>query len=130
MKAHQKWNIAAQAGLGLIIALAILATWILMVYIVPKVVFFHQENGEAIPVYLQMPVNVCEITSRYWFLWTPLLLGAVGWFEWKCTSDNKGLIRTFILVGLSLVSSAFVFWLALTNAIAMVILLHLFVPVP
>ena len=99
-----------------------------MVYIVPKVVFFHQENGEAIPVYLQMPVNVCEITSRYWFLWTPLLLGAVGWFEWKCTSQNKGHIRTFTLVGLSLISNAFVLWLALTIAIATSIFLHLFFP--
>ena len=88
MKAHQKWNIAAQAGLGIIIALAIFATWILMVYIVPKVIFFHQEKGSVIPAYFQMPVNVCEITSRYWFLWASLLFGAVGWFEWKCSCQN------------------------------------------
>ena len=128
MKAHQKWNIAAQAGLGIIIVLAILATWILMVYIVPKVILFHQEKGEAIPSYLQMPVNLSEIASSYWFLWMPLLFGAVGWFEWKCTSDNKGLIRTSSLVGLSLICNAFVLWLALTNAVAMVMLLHLFIP--
>ena len=75
-----------------------------------------------------MPVNLSEIASSYWFLWMPLLFGVVGWFEWKCTSDNKGLIRTSSLVGLSLICNAFVFWLALTNAVAMVMLLHLFIP--
>jgi hypothetical protein len=128
MKAHQKWNIAAWAGLGIIIALAIFATWILMTYIVPKVIFFHQEKGSVIPAYFQMPVNVCEITTRYRYLWTPILLGAVGWFEWKCTSHNKDFIRTFTLVGLSLISNAFVLWLALTTAIAMTMFLHLFIP--
>ena len=128
MKAHQKWNIAAQAGLGIIIALAIFATWILMVYIVPKVIFFYQEKGSVIPPYFQMPVNVCEITTKYWYLWTSILFSAVGWFEWKCTSQNKGHIRTFTLVGLSLISNAFVLWLALTIAIAMTMFLHLFIP--
>ena len=75
-----------------------------------------------------MPVNVCEITARYWYLWTPILLGIVGWFEWKYTSHNKGHIRTFTLVGLSLISNAFVLWLALTIAIAMTMFLHLFIP--
>ena len=127
MKAHQKWNIAAQVGLGISIVLAILATWMLMTYIVPKQIFFYQEKDTVIPAYFQMPVNVCEITTRYWYLWTPILFSAVGWFEWKCTSDNKGLIRTSSLVGLSLICNAFVFWLALTNAVAMVMLLHLFI---
>ena len=128
MKVHQKWNIAAQVGLAVSIVLAIFATWMLMTYIVPKVIFFHQEKGAVIPPYFQMPVNVCEITTRYWYLWTPILFSAVGWFEWKCTSQNKGDIRTFILVGLSLVSNAFVLWLALTIATATSIFLHLFFP--
>ena len=128
MKAHQKWNIAAQVGLGISIVLAVFATWMLMTYIVPKVIFFHQEKGSVIPAYFQMPVNVCEIASRYWFLWAPLLFGTVGWFEWKSTSHNKGHIRTFTLVGLSLISNAFVLWLALTIAIATSIFLHLFFP--
>ena len=89
MKAHQKWNIAAQAGLGIIIVLAILATWILMVYIVPKVILFHQEKGEAIPSYLQMPVNLSEIASSYWFLWMPLLFGAVGWLNGNALATTK-----------------------------------------
>ena len=66
MKVHQKWNIAAQVGLAVSIVLAIFATWMLMTYIVPKVIFFHQEKGAVIPPYFQMPVNVCEITTRYW----------------------------------------------------------------
>ena len=128
MKAQLKWNIAAQVGLGISILLAILATWMLMTYIVPKQIFFYQEKGTAIPAYFQVPVNVCEITTRYWYLWTPILFSAVGWFEWKCTSQNKGLIRTSILTGLSLISNAFVLWLALTIAIATSIFLHLFFP--
>ena len=128
MKAHQKWNIAAQVGLGISIVLAILATWMLMTYIVPKVIFFHQEKGSVLPAYFQMPVNVCEIATRYWYLLTPILFSAVGWFEWKCTSQNKECIRTFILTGLSLISNAFVLWLALTIAITTSIFLHLFFP--
>ena len=128
MKADQKWNIAAQAGLGISIVVAVVATWVLMTYIVPKVIFFHQEKGSLIPTYAQMPINVGEITTKYSYLWLPILLGAIGWFEWKCTSQNKGDIRTFILVGLSLVSNAFVLWLALTIATATSIFLHLFFP--
>ena len=128
MKSDQKWNIAAQAGLGISIVVAVVATWMLMTYIVPKVIFFHQEKGSTIPAYFQIPVNVCEITTRYWYLWAPLLLGAIGWFEWKCTSQNKGLIRTSILTGLSLISNAFVLWLALSIAIATTVFLHLFFP--
>ena len=128
MKAQLKWNIAAQVGLGISILLAILATWMLMTYIVPKQIFFYQEKGTAIPAYFQMPVNVCEITTRYWYLWIPILFSAVGWFEWKCTSQNKGHIRTSLLTGLSLISNAFVLWLALRIAIATSIFLHLFFP--
>ena len=49
MKADQKWNIAAQAGLGLIVALAILTTWGLMPWIVPKAKNSHRKTLEAIP---------------------------------------------------------------------------------
>jgi len=128
MKADQKWNIAAQAGLGISIVVAVVATWVLMTYIVPKVIFFHQEKGSLIPTYAQMPINVGEITTRYWYLWSSILFGAIGWFEWKCTSPNKGLIRTSILTGLSLISNAFVLWLALSIAIATTVFLHLFFP--
>ena len=128
MKADQKWSIAAQAGLGISIVVAVVATWVLMTYIVPKVIFFHQEKGSLIPTYAQMPINVGEITTRYWYLWSPILFGAIGWFEWKCTSQNKGLIRTSILTGLSLISNAFVLWLALSIAIATTVFLHLFFP--
>ena len=128
MNADQKWNIAAQAGLGISIALAVVATWMLMTYIVPKVIFFHQEKGSLIPTYAQMPINVGEITTRYWYLWSPILFGAIGWFEWKCTSQNKGLIRTSILTGLALISNALVLWLALSIAIATTVFLHLFFP--
>jgi len=128
MKADQKWNIAAQAGLGISIVVAVVATWVLMTYIVPKVIFFHQEKGSLIPTYAQMSINVGEITTRYWYLWSPILFGAIGWFEWKCTSQNKGLIRTSILTGLSLISNAFVLWLALSIAIATTVFLHLFFP--
>ena len=128
MKADQKWNIAAQAGLGISIVVAVVATWVLMTYIVPKVIFFHQEKGSLIPTYAQMPINVGEITTRYWYLWSPILFGAIGWFEWKCTSQNKGLIRTSILTVLSLISNAFVLWLALSIAIATTVFLHLFFP--
>ena len=128
MKADQKWNITAQAGLGISIVVAVVATWVLMTYIVPKVIFFHQEKGSLIPTYAQMPINVGEITTRYWYLWSPILFGAIGWFEWKCTSQNKGLIRTSILTGLSLISNAFVLWLALSIAIATTVFLHLFFP--
>ena len=82
MKAHQKWNIAAQVGLGISIVLAILATWMLMTYIVPKLIFFHQEKGSVLPAYFQMPLNVCEITTRYWYLWTPILLSLIH--IWRC----------------------------------------------
>ena len=128
MKADQKWNIAAQAGLGISIVVAIVATWVLMTYIVPKVIFFHQEKGSLIPTYAQMPINVGEITTKYSYLWLPILLGAIGWFEWKCTSQNKGLIRTSILTVLSLISNAFALWLALSIAIATKVFLHLFFP--
>ena len=118
-----------RARVWISIVLAIFAVWMLMTYIVPKVIFFHQEKGAVIPAYFQMPVNVCEITTRYWYLWTPILFSAVGWFEWKCTSQNKVHIRTFTLVGLSLISNAFVLWLALTIAIATSIFLHLPPPI-
>ena len=141
MKPDQKWNIAAQVGLGLIIALAILTTWVLMTWIVPKAKDSHRKTLEAIPsriadedmakeaiqqysqhmIGFEMAVNVNEIVERYWILWTPLFVGALGWFEWRCTSDNKPLIRTFILMVLSLVSSAFVFWLALATAIVLTV---------
>ena len=128
MKADQKWNIAAQAGLGISIVVAVVATWVLMTYIAPKVIFFHQAKGSLIPTYAQMPINMGEITTRYWYLWSPILFGAIGWFEWKCTSQNKGLIRTSILTGLSLISYAFALWLALSIAIATTVFLHLFFP--
>ena len=55
-----------------------------------------------------------------YFLGVILPVAAVGLFEWKCKSENKTLIRTAMLVGLSLISTAVVFWMAFVLILCLV----------
>lgn len=118
----KRWHLAAQIGLVLIVVLAFLFTGFAMEYILPRLQYEHAEHGVGVPYFLQVTISVWEIGWKYWYLGPPILLVAGGLFEWKCNSENKTLIRTFILVGVSLLSVCGAFWVAIAFMVASALL--------
>jgi len=114
----RRWHLAAQIGLVLIIVLAILLVWFVPVKIVPVAQKFYVERGMELPGFMQAtlrvlyPVFVSFRVEYHWYLLLIPPAAAIGFFEWMCKSENKTSIRTFILVGMSLVSVVSAFWVA------------------
>ena len=122
MKSDRKWILAAQTGLVLNIVLSILFVGFVMWKIVPKLQQLHQRAGSELWGFTQATIHVCEFIVNYWYLCPIALAAAVGFFEWMCKSENKRSIRTFILVGLSLLSVAGALWTALVIAVSFALL--------
>jgi len=122
MKSEWKWNVAAQIGLVLIIALAVFAVMFTLIYIVPSAEKFHQDRGTELWPPLQDMINVARFMHRTVIIWGVLLVGALALFEWKCKTENKALIRTVIGVVMSLVWIALACWVAGTTMISLVLL--------
>lgn len=114
-------NFAAQTGLLFIFATAMLSSYALMILIAPKMEKAFHFYGAKLPGTWQSTKSINSFLHGY-FLWVILLVGMVGLFEWKCRRENKPLIRTVGLVGLSLLSVANVGWLV---AVLMTCLLQL-----
>ena len=67
---------------------------------------------------MQATIHVCDVAYRYRWLFLIAVAVAVGFFEWTCKSENKTSIRTFILVGVTLVSVVSAFWVAAVTMIS------------
>jgi type II secretory pathway component PulF len=107
----ERWHLAAQIGLALIIAMLPGVSYFLMILVAPKVEAIYQHAGIELPVYYQGMRSVAVFLQSY-FLGLILLVAVVGLFEWKCRSENKTMIRTAMFVGLSLISANGAFWMA------------------
>ena len=110
MKSEWKWSFAVQVGLVLLIAVEVLLVASTLTYIVPKVLHAYSDRGASVPEYLRMVVSVSGHVSGFWPLWALVLAGGLALFEWKCRSENKALIRTFVGVGTSLACIVVAFW--------------------
>ncbi len=113
------WHLAGQVGLVLNVFLAILVVYFVMVKVVPKLAHEYQKADLELQDFMQAIIHV---TGDYWFLYLIVLGAAVGFFELTCTSENKSSIRTFILIGLSLVSVVGAFWVALATMVSFALL--------
>ena len=118
----RRWHLAAQIGLVLIIVLAFLFVAFAMVYIVPKLHHEYQKLGQDLLDLLQAPVHISVFVVNYWYLCLIAIAAAVGFFEWMCKSENKRSIRTFILVGSSLLTVAAALWTAFAIVVAFAIM--------
>ena len=113
----RRWHLYAQIGLVLIMVLAIFLVWFVPVKIIPVLQKPYQERGLEFPVFMQATLRVLERVfvfgvEYHWYLLLIPPAAAIGFFEWMCKSENKTSIRTFILVGMSLVSVVSAFWVA------------------
>ena len=117
----RRWHLAAQIGLVLIMVSAIFLFWFVPVYIVPVTQKVYQERGLELPSLMQATLHVLERffgvfqvfgVEKHWYVLLIPPVAVVVFFEWMCKSDNKTSIRTFLLVGMSLVSVVGAFWVA------------------
>jgi len=113
----RKWHLYAQIGLVLIMVLAIFLVWFVPVKIIPVTQKVYDERGLELPGFMQATISVLERVfvfgvEYHWYLLLIPPAVVVGLFEWMCKSENKTSIRTFILVGMSLVSVVAAFWVA------------------
>ena len=122
MKSDWKWNFVAQTGLALIIALSACFIFFVLLFIVPPVVEMHSLLDKQLPDFLTSTISVAHHFVSYWYVWLILAAGALGLFEWKCKSENKALIRTFIGVGASLFLIVIAFWVAGAAMVSLVLL--------
>ena len=122
MKSEWKWGFAAQTGLVLIIALTAAGIVSMLVWVVPVLCKIHDERGAQLPLDMQAVVNVSHQLAVYWYLWLIPLVVALGFFELKCKSENKALIRTTIGVGASLTLVSTAFWMAGVATFSLVVL--------
>jgi type II secretory pathway component PulF len=99
----RRWHLAAQICLTLTIFLAIFMAYFTLWYIVPIPDHLYKKFGVERPGFAQATIRVCDVAVRYRYLCLIAIAAAFGFFEWMCKSENKTSIRTFILVGLSLV---------------------------
>ena len=105
----------------LINILVILFVYLTMWKIVPKLHYESEKHGLEV-IGLQTPIHVSVFVVNYWWLCLIALVAAVGLFEWMYKSENKPSIRSFILVGLSLVSVVFALWVAFWTAVSFAML--------
>ncbi|MDP6355388.1 MAG: permease prefix domain 1-containing protein [SAR202 cluster bacterium] len=119
----RKWQLAAQIGSLLIIALAASVIYLTFVKVVPSVEKLYSDSGTEFPAYMSTSCAVAEIVLIHWnFVFLISFIGGLGLFEWKCKSENRAQIRTVIGVGTSLVVVAIAFWSAVATMVSLVLL--------
>ena len=113
----RRWHIYAQIGLGLTIVLAIFLVWLVPVKIMPLTGKIYDDRGLELPGFMQATISVLEHVfdfgvEYHWYLLLIPPAAVVCFFEWKCKSENKTSIRTFLLVVMSLFFFVSAFWIA------------------
>jgi hypothetical protein len=117
----RKWHIAAQVGLGLIIASAIGCTMFMLIYVVPVLMEIHEHVGIDVPAVVAKTIGFSEMVWNHYWIGLLVLIGGLGLFEWKYRSDNKAHMRTAIGVCLSLLSVLAAFWIMVVVAVSFAI---------
>ena len=112
----QKWYIAAQVGLALIIASAFGSTMSMLYFIIPKLEQIHQHTGIDVPTPLPMTLSWAIVFYKNKWISLALLLGCWGLFEWKSRSEKKAHLRTVAGVILALLSVLATFWFMVAMA--------------
>lgn len=118
----QKWHIAAQVGLALIVAIAIGCTMFMLYFVMPKLGHIHFVTGIESPAFLATTISFSSIVWNHYWIGLLVLIGGWGLFEWKCRSENKAAHRTVAGVCLSLLSVLVGFWIMAVTAVSFAIL--------
>ncbi len=115
----RRWHIYAQIGLGLTIVLAVFLLWLVPVKIMPVTGKMYDDRGLEPPGFVQATVSVLHSVfghfpgfETHWYVLLIPPAALVCFFEWKCRSENKTSIRTFVLVAMSLFFVVSAFWAA------------------
>jgi len=125
----RRWHLRAQIGLVLTIVLSVFFVGFVLVKVIPLPHHLGKQHGFAAPGMLQPTViGFFSVVYEYRYLLLLGLAAAVGLFEWKYRSDNKPLIRTSILVGMSLVSVVSALWVATWTVVTLVLLVREILP--
>ncbi len=118
----RKWHIAAQMGLGLIIASAIGSAMSMMIFVTPVLVVMHEHVGLDVPAVMIATIGLSNMVWKYYWIGLLLLIGGWGLFEWKCRSENKAHIRTATGVGLALLSVLAALWVMVAIGVSFALL--------
>lgn len=109
---------AVQAGVASIGVTCVGFAHLILLTMTPKLDYISRYTGVELPGFLRVTIDAAISLDRY-YLWAVLLLGVLVLFEWRCKSVNKGLLRTGMFAGLSLLSVAAVLWLCFAHIVGL-----------